>query len=131
MASPSNIKSQKQLIGMLFYYSKFIKIFSDKIQPVNHNEKFLLIPFVLYSFQTLKNNLKDATLVTVNPDKEFEMETDARHYCIASTLNQKGGLAAFFSHTLNPNEIKHYAIEKEAAAIIEVALLPTWQTLKS
>ncbi len=31
MPPPANIKSQKRVIGMFFYYSKYIKNFSDKI----------------------------------------------------------------------------------------------------
>ena len=42
-----------------------------------------------WAFQTLKNNLKDAILLNIDPDKEFEVETDASHYCIAATLNQE------------------------------------------
>ena len=96
---------------MFSYFSKFIQNFSDKIQPLNHYEKFLLLRSVLHSFQTLKNNLKDVTLVTV--------ETDTSYNCISPTLNQEGQPVVFFSCTLNPNEIKHHAIEKEAAAIVE------------
>ena len=57
-------KSQKHIVGMFSYYSKFIKKFSDKIYPLNHNKTFPL------------------------PPSEFEVETDASDYCIAATLNQ-------------------------------------------
>ena len=47
------------------------------------------------------------------------METDASDFCIAASLNQNGRPVAFFSRTLNPHEIKHHPVEKEAAAIVE------------
>ena len=119
MTPPSNLKSQKRIVGMFSYHSKFIKKFSDKIYPLNHNETFPLPPLVLNSFQTLKDNLKNAMLVTVDYDGEFEVETDASDYCIAATLNQQGRPAAFFSQTLSNNKTKHHAVEKEAAAIVE------------
>ena len=119
MLPPSNLKSRRQIIGMFSYYRKFIQNLLDKIQPLNHNEKFPLRPFALHSFRILKNNLKDATQVTVDPDKEFEVETDASEYYIVATLNQGSQPVAFFSCGLNPNEIKHHSTEKEAAAIVE------------
>ena len=65
---PSNLKSQKRIVGMFSYYNKFIKNFSDKIYPLNHNETFPLPPLVLNSFQILKDDLKNAVLVTVDYD---------------------------------------------------------------
>lgn len=44
------------------------------------------------TFQTLKNNLKDASLRNVDPEGEFVVETDASDFCIAATLNQEGSL---------------------------------------
>ena len=119
MPPPLNPKSQKRVIGMFSYYSKFIQNFSDKILPLNNNKEFPLPPSALHSFQKLKSDLKDATLITVDLEKEFEVETDASHFCIAATLNQGGRPVAFFSRTLNPSEIRHHAVEKEAAAIVE------------
>ncbi len=78
-----------------------------------------LQPSVIHSFQTLKNNLKDATLITIGPDKEFKAKTDARHYCIVATLNQERRPVKFFSRTLNPKKIKHHFVDKEAIVIVE------------
>ena len=104
---------------MFAYYSKFLKNFSSKIYQVNHNEIFLLPPAVLDSFQKLKEDLKNAMLVMVDYDEGFEVKTDASDYCIAATLNQQVHPVAFFSWTLQNNENKHHAVEKEAAAIVE------------
>lgn len=114
-----NIKSQQRMIGMSSCYDKLIQNSSDKIL-MNHNKQFPFPPLsALHSFQMLKNDLKDATLVTDDPDKEFKVKTDARNYCIVSTLKQQSRPVAFIFRSLNPNEIKHHIVEKEAAATIE------------
>lgn len=119
MPPPTTPKAQKRLVGMFSYYSKFIKNFSDKICCINRNTVFPLPPDVLEAFQVLKNDLKEATLQSIDLNETFVVETDASDFCIAATLNQKGRPVAFFSRTLNSNEIKHHSVEKEAAAIVE------------
>ena len=74
---------------------------------------------VLNAFRCLKLDLRDAALKPVDLDKELVVETDASDFCIAATLNQEGRPIAFFSRTLNPHEINHHSVEKEAAAIVE------------
>ena len=53
MSPPKNLKSQKRIVGMFSYYSKFIRNFSDKILLLK-NEEFLLKPTLLHSFEVLK-----------------------------------------------------------------------------
>ena len=119
MPPPSNLKSQKRIVGMFSYYCKFIPNFSDKIRELSRNTQFPVPPAVLNAFQILKNDLKDAALVTVDPEETFVVETDASDFCIAASLNQKGRPVAFFSRTLSQNEVHHPPVEKEAAAVVE------------
>ena len=119
MPPPVNLCAQKRLVGMFAYYSKFIQNFSDKIHPLNRNTTFPVPDPVLEAFRRLKLDLKDSALKTIDYNQEFVVETDASDFCIAATLNQMGRPVAFFSRTLSPCEIKHHAVEKEAAAIVE------------
>ena len=119
MPPPVNLRAQKRLVGMFAYYSKFIQNFSDKIHPLNRNTTFPVPDPVLEAFRRLKLDLKDSALKTIDYNQEFVVETDASDFCIAATLNQMGRPVAFFSRTLSPCEIKHHAVEKEAAAIVE------------
>ena len=119
MQPPSNIKAQKRIVGMFAYYSKFIKNFSEKIRILNQNSEFPAPEQVISAFQLLKNDIKDAMLVAIDPNDSFEVETDASDFCIAATLSQQGRPVAFFSRTLNKSECHHPAVEKEAAAVVE------------
>ena len=119
MPPPHSLKAQKRVVGMFSYYSKFIQKFSDKISILNKNTTFPVPPHVLQGFQVLKNDLKEAALKPIDYEGSFEVETDASDFCIAATLNQNGRPVAFFSRTLNPSEINHPPVEKEAAAIVE------------
>lgn len=84
MSPLSNLKLRKHVVKMFAYYCKFIKNFLDKIQPLNYNETFLLQPEV----SNVREDLKDATLATVNYNERFEVQTDTRNYYTASSLNQ-------------------------------------------
>ena len=119
MGAPTSLKAQKRLVGMFAYYSKFLENFSDKIYPLNHNTQFPVPNSVLEAFRRLKLDLRDAALQSIDLEQQFVVETDASDFCIAATLNQQGRPVAFFSRTLSPSEIKHHAVEKEAAAIVE------------
>ena len=116
---PSSLRAQKRIIGMFAYYSKFIENFSDKILLLNRNTIFPVPQNVLEAFNTLKHDLENAALRSIDFNQEFVVETDASDFCIAATLNQQGRPVAFFSRTLHPSEIQHHAVEKEAAAILE------------
>ena len=72
------------------------------------------------AFKLLKRDIANATLRSIDESLLFSVETDdASDYAIAATLSQQGKPVAFFSRTLNRSELKHFTIDKEAAAIIE------------
>ena len=104
---------------MFAYYNKFIENFSDEIYILKHNTEFAVPTADLEAFRGLKLDLRDAALQSIDPDQELVIGTDASDFCIAASLNQQGRPIAFFSRTLHGSEIKHHAVEKEAAAIVE------------
>ena len=119
LPAPTDFASQRRIIGMFAYYSKWIRNFSEKIHPLNNNKKFPLPQDVLESFKSLKNDIKNASMATISPDIPFTVETDSSEHTIAATLNQDQRPVAFFSRTLVGSENKHHAVEKEAYAIVE------------
>ena len=119
LAPPQTIKAQQRIVGLFSYNSQWIPRFSDKINPLVHNQTFPLPQNVLESFHKIKQELESAAIVTIEPGVPLVVETDASELAIAATLNQNGRPVAFFSRSLTSTEKHHSAIEKEACAIVE------------
>ncbi|CAB0045372.1 unnamed protein product [Trichogramma brassicae] len=100
--TPRNVKQVRRLLGMVGWYSRFIKNEAEIKVPLAR----LLrkdTPFVWGSdqeqaFATLKPSLSEApVLVRPDFDKEFAIQTDASDYAIGAVLTQEredGHLAA-------------------------------------
>ena len=116
---PKDVKSQKRLVGLFSYYSKWIKIFSEKIRPLTHNTTFPLDDKCLTAFNSLKLEVENSVVCSIDESLPFQIETDASDFAIGASLSQKSRPVAFFSRVLNASELKHSAVEKEASAIIE------------
>jgi len=71
------------------------------------------------AFKTLKNDLCNASLGSVQDGVPFEVETDASDFALAAVLSQDSRPVAFVSRTLCAYEKRYSAVEKEAIAIIE------------
>lgn len=119
LPAPKNLKAQQRIVGMFAYYSQWISRFSDKIYPLVHNKEFPLPSDVLSSYELLKSELVDSSLVSLDRNAPLVIETDASDVAIAATLTQNTRPVAFFSRTLSNSERHHSAVEKEAYAIIE------------
>ncbi|CAB3993188.1 Hypothetical predicted protein [Paramuricea clavata] len=89
----------KQLRGETWFSMKWIKDFLKKIRPLSQNTVLPLPEEAHRAFSLIK-------------------ETDSSDHTLSAILNQQGRPVAFFSRTLNGPELKHSAIEKEAAAIV-------------
>ena len=76
------------------------------MRPLNKNTTFPLPPDAEDSFNILKNDIKTASLATVDPDEHFVVETDASDFALGATLNQNGRPVAFFSRTLKPGSTR-------------------------
>ena len=71
------------------------------------------------AFSLIKEDIENAVVGTIDETLPFEVATDASDHTLSAILNQQGRPVAFFSRTLNGPKLKHSAIEKEAAAIVE------------
>jgi len=115
---PKDTPSLRRALGMFSHYANFIPRFSEKIHVLTHS-KFPLSSDAISSFQSLKKDIENAVVSSIDPKVPFVVETDASDRAIAATLKQNGRPVAFFSKTLSPSEQRHAAVEKEAYAIIE------------
>uniref|UniRef100_A0ABD2VWW7 RNA-directed DNA polymerase n=1 Tax=Trichogramma kaykai TaxID=54128 RepID=A0ABD2VWW7_9HYME len=125
--TPRNVKQVRRLLGMVGWYSRFIKNEAEIKVPLAR----LLrkeAPFVWgadqeRAFETLKQALSEAP-VLVRPDfeKEFAIQTDASDYAIGAVLTQEredGEHPVYYiSRVLTPAERNYTVTEKECLAVI-------------
>ena len=104
---------------MFSYYAQWIPKYSDKIKPLVSTKQFPLADEAVKAFEDLRKTWTEITLGVIDESKPFTIETDASETAISASLNQKNKPVAFFSRTLNVNELRHSSIEKEATAIVE------------
>ncbi|GFT42665.1 retrovirus-related Pol polyprotein from transposon opus, partial [Trichonephila clavipes] len=71
------------------------------------------------TFNSLKDDVANAVLATIEDGIPFRVETDSSDFAIGATLSQAGRPVAFFSITLHASELRHSSPEKEAYAIVE------------
>ena len=98
------MKELKQVRGLFAYYAIWIANFLTKIRPLIDTEIFPLSDCAKRAFETLNKDLEDVTLMSIDEDRRFVLETDASNVAISATLNQNGKPVAFFSRTLNKSQ---------------------------
>lgn len=121
MPLPRDAQSLKRMLGLFAYYSKWVPKFSDKIRTLVSCKVFPIKSDspAASDFETIKNDIANSFLVTIEPGDPLTVETDASGVAIAATLTQNGRPVAFFSRTLSETEKQHSTVEREAQAIIE------------
>ena len=116
---PENKKALQRALGMLAYYAKWIKNFSEKSKPLLTAQSFPLSEDARIAFYNLKDELMKVSLQSIDETLPFVVECDASDVTISATLNQGGRPVAFLSRMLRGAELHYPAIEKEATAVIE------------
>ncbi|XP_064083977.1 uncharacterized protein LOC135199749 [Macrobrachium nipponense] len=116
---PTNMGSLRRAQGLFAYYAKWIPGFSDMIHPLVNTNTFPLSEPALAGFNSLKKQLMDVSLRSMDESLPFVVECDASEVAVSAVLNQGGRPVAFMSRTLQGSELHYPAVEKEATAIIE------------
>uniref|UniRef100_A0ABD2XHQ2 RNA-directed DNA polymerase n=1 Tax=Trichogramma kaykai TaxID=54128 RepID=A0ABD2XHQ2_9HYME len=125
--APRNVKQVRRLLGMVGWYSRFIKNEAEIKVPL---AKLLRKDVVFVwgaeqeqAFETLKRCLSEAP-VLVRPDfsKEFSIQTDASDYAVGAVLTQEyedGEHPVYYvSRVLSRAEQRYTTTEKECLAVI-------------
>ena len=125
--SPKKQKVVKRFLGIIGYYSPFVRNFATIAYPLNRllrkEVKFKWEEEEESAFRNLKARLTKAPILTY-PDfsKEFFLACDASYVGIGAVLLQKGEkrlmLLAYARGTLSPAERSYSVAEKESLAVI-------------
>ncbi|GJV50783.1 putative reverse transcriptase domain-containing protein [Tanacetum coccineum] len=125
--TPSEIRS---FLGLAGYYRRFITNFSKIAKPLTlltqKNQKYEWGMEQEEAFQTLKNNLCDAPILTL-PDgvEDFVVYCDASNQGLGCVLMKRGKVIAYASRQLKIHEKNYTAHDLELGAV--VFALKTWR----
>ena len=93
---PTTIIDSKQVQGLFAYYTRWIIDLSSKIKLLSDSKRFHLSEEAMVVFELLKKDLGDVTLMSMDEDQDFVVETDACNVAISATVNQNVKAVAFF-----------------------------------
>ena len=124
---PTNVKGIRSFLGHAGFYRRFIKDFSKIAKPLsnllNKEVSFNFNNFCLTAFNTLKQNLISAPIITA-PDwtLHFEIMCDASDYAVGAVLGQRKNkifhVIHYASKVLNEAQINYATTEKELLAVV-------------
>ncbi|GJQ97807.1 reverse transcriptase domain-containing protein [Tanacetum coccineum] len=118
--TPSEIRS---FLGLAGYYRRFISNFSKIAKPLTSltqkNQKYVWGVEQEEAFQTLKNNLCDAPILTL-PDgvEDFVVYCDASNQGLGCVLMQRGKVIAYASRQLKIHEKNYTTHDLELGAVV-------------
>ena len=119
---PTNVRSQRRVLGIFAYYAKWISNFSEKIQPLLKATTFPLNSEAINAFNLLKSDVELADFRPIDEGIPFVVECDDSETTLSTTLNQGGRPVAFMSSTLQSSEMHYPPVDKEATAILYLVI---------
>lgn len=124
---PRNVTETRSFLGLVGWYRRFIKNFSEIALPLTNltkkENKFIITPAVLESIEKLKTAVKsDDVLIYPNFNQPFILSTDASGTGIGAILSQiRDGHEkpiAFVSRKLQKAEKNYTVTEQECLAVV-------------
>ncbi|PIK53283.1 hypothetical protein BSL78_09811 [Apostichopus japonicus] len=124
--TPTNRDQVKSFLGLVGYYSKFIRHFAKRVQHIRNTmvaDAFEWTKEAQVAFQAVKHEIINSTaLALFDPDRETIVTTDASGYGVGSVMTQiQGGqevTVCFASRKLTAAEQKYSVGEREALACV-------------
>jgi hypothetical protein len=127
---PSNVTEIHSFLGLASYYRRFVQDFSIIAKPMTRlTEKGVTFKWCdkcEISFQTLKNKLVNAPILTLSESgKCFTVYIDASHIGLGCVLMQDGKVIAYGSRQLKRHERTYPTHDLELTAV--VFALKSWR----
>ena len=133
--TPTNVKEVRGFLGFANYYRRMIQGFAQTASALtNLTKKDVAWQWTAKeddAFQGIKQKiLEEPVLKIADPERPFEVETDASDYALGAQLGQRDDQGilhpiAFFSKKLHGAELNYQIHDKELMAIIEA--LKEWR----
>ncbi|KAL0345664.1 UNVERIFIED_CONTAM: Retrovirus-related Pol polyprotein from transposon [Sesamum radiatum] len=120
---PSDVHDLRSFLGLVNYYRRFVKGYSEIARPMTDllkkTEIWNWTPQCQVSLDNLKRAIvTDPVLALPDMSKPFVVETDASDFSLGGVLMQDGHPIAFESRKLKDVE-RHYSVhEKELLAVV-------------
>ena len=126
---PTSIRGVREFIGFVNFYRQWIPGFTNIAQPLHDlfqkNQSWQWTENEQHAFKLLKLWVSQApVLVHADPNKQFQMETNASNYAYGAVLSQKQAdnqhhLIGFMSKSMNPTKQNYGIPDKEALTIVK------------
>ncbi|GKE13802.1 reverse transcriptase domain-containing protein [Tanacetum coccineum] len=128
--APTTPSEVQLFMGLVGYYRRFIANFSKIAKPLTSlprkNQKYEWGKKEEEAFQTLKNNLCDAPILSLpNGVEDFVVYYNASNQGLGCVLMQRGKVIAYASRQLKIHEKNYTTLDLELGAV--VFALKTWR----
>jgi len=138
---PKNLKILRALLGLTWYYHKFVKNYGKIVAPLIvllKSNAFGWTPRTDHSFQAFKVAMCTTPILALtNFNNTFVLECDASGKCIEAILMQDGRPLAFTKKQFSERHLGQSTYEKDMLAILHVvdlwnpSLLGQWFQIKT
>ncbi|CAI7801038.1 unnamed protein product [Closterium sp. NIES-54] len=127
---PRDVGQVRSFLGLANYFRRFLENYSTIVAPLTALTRkgcaWEWTPQCQKAFEEVKHKLTNApVLVLPNPQKPYEVVTDASTVGLGAVLLQEGRPVAFESRKLSPAEQRYTTTEQELLAVVHA--LRTWR----
>ena len=136
-ATPTTVTEVRGFLGFANFYRRFLKNYSKVVRPLTdltkQEQEWKWTKECTEAFEEVKRQIASEPVLTIaDPNKPFEIETDASDFALGAQLGQRDELGrlhpvSFMSKKLTGPELRYPLPDKELMAIVEA--LKDWRHL--
>jgi hypothetical protein len=136
IAPPTTRKQLRSFSGMINYYRDMWAKHFELLAPLSHlmskNVKFQSTEIEQQAFEKIKNIVCQEVFLSYPAfSQPFHIHADTSHLQLGAVISQNHCPIAFYSHKLQPAQMRHTMTEQELLLIVKIKKslqYPTWTT---